>query len=184
MVRTSRTTEKPRSGCSKRPDFSPSLPWRAETRLVPRKAAAPRLTLVSCFTPHVSRFCGAMRERRWWAFFSILLEDREVVLLQMQLLVRHDDDFRSTLALHGLKTLPFFILQQPDDRGMGADDNPLRLWTAADPTDIAEYLIGYRGWRLRIAPPFAIVAGLGRANVGGLLSPVHEKSRSTPNRRF
>jgi hypothetical protein len=27
------------SGCSKRPDFSPTQPWRAETRLVPNKAA-------------------------------------------------------------------------------------------------------------------------------------------------
>jgi hypothetical protein len=27
------------AGCSKRPDFSPSQPWRAETRLVPSKAA-------------------------------------------------------------------------------------------------------------------------------------------------
>jgi hypothetical protein len=26
--------------CSKRPDFSPAQPWRAETRLVPNKAAA------------------------------------------------------------------------------------------------------------------------------------------------
>ena len=28
------------AGCSKRPDFSPAQPWRAETRLVPNKAAA------------------------------------------------------------------------------------------------------------------------------------------------
>jgi len=28
------------AGCSKRPDFSPAQPWRAETRLVPGKAAA------------------------------------------------------------------------------------------------------------------------------------------------
>ena len=28
------------AGCSKRPDFSPAQPWRAETRLVPSKAAA------------------------------------------------------------------------------------------------------------------------------------------------
>ena len=28
------------SGCSKRPDFSPAQPWRAETRLIPCKAAA------------------------------------------------------------------------------------------------------------------------------------------------
>ena len=27
------------AGCSKRPDFSPAQPWRAETRLVPSKAA-------------------------------------------------------------------------------------------------------------------------------------------------
>src|SRR5436853_5859883 len=28
------------AGCSKRPDFSPARPWRAETRLVPSEAAA------------------------------------------------------------------------------------------------------------------------------------------------
>ena len=28
------------AGCSKRPDFSPAQPWRAETRLLPSKAAA------------------------------------------------------------------------------------------------------------------------------------------------
>src|SRR5437879_490833 len=79
----------------------------------------------------------------------------------MQVFVRHDDDFRGTLTLHGLKTLSLFILQQPDDRGVGTDDDPLRLRTAADPTDVAEYLIGHRGRRLRIATPFAIVTGLG-----------------------
>ena len=61
------------AGCSKRPDFSPAHPWRLfhppalslprqtrrpGTRLVPSKAATPRLTLVSRFTPHVSRFLG------------------------------------------------------------------------------------------------------------------------------
>jgi len=44
------------AGCSKSPDFSPAQPWRAGTRLVPIKAANHRLTLVSRFTPHVSRF--------------------------------------------------------------------------------------------------------------------------------
>ena len=48
-VRTCAITEAP-AGCSNRPDFSPAQPWRAETRLVPSKAAAPRLTLVSRFT--------------------------------------------------------------------------------------------------------------------------------------
>jgi hypothetical protein len=28
-----------RAGCSKRPDFSPTRPWRTETRLAPSKAA-------------------------------------------------------------------------------------------------------------------------------------------------
>ena len=40
MVRTSRTTGEHRAGCSERPDFSPSQPWRAKTRLGPSKAAA------------------------------------------------------------------------------------------------------------------------------------------------
>ena len=80
----------------------------------------------------------------------------------MQLLIRHDNDFRGTLALHGLQTLALFILQQPDDRGVGTDDDSLHLRTAADPADIAEYLIDYCGWRFRIAPPFAIVTGLGQ----------------------
>src|SRR5512140_3081934 len=43
---------------------------------------------------------------------------------------------------------------------MGADDDPLRLRATADPADIAEYLIGHRGRRLRITPPFAIVTRL------------------------
>ena len=49
----------------KRPDFSPTQPWRAETRLVPSKAADLRLTLVSHFTSYLSRFLRATRERRW-----------------------------------------------------------------------------------------------------------------------
>jgi hypothetical protein len=40
--------------CSKRPDFSPAQPWRAEARLFPNKAAAPQVTLVSRFTVHGS----------------------------------------------------------------------------------------------------------------------------------
>ena len=62
------TTHEHPAGCSKRPDFSPSQPWRAKMRLIPNKAAAPRLTLVSRFTPHVSRFLGTMRERSCRAF--------------------------------------------------------------------------------------------------------------------
>jgi len=60
MVRTSRTTGEHRAGYSKRPDFSPAQPWRLlhppalslprqplrpGTRLIPCKAATPRLTL-------------------------------------------------------------------------------------------------------------------------------------------
>jgi hypothetical protein len=33
----------------------------------------------------------------------------------MQVFIRHDDDFRGALAFDSLKTLPLFILQQPDD---------------------------------------------------------------------
>jgi hypothetical protein len=44
MVRTDGTMGKHRVGCSKRPAFSPAQPRRAETRLVPSKAAALRLT--------------------------------------------------------------------------------------------------------------------------------------------
>src|SRR5712692_8204896 len=64
------------AGCSKRPDFSPAQPRRAETRLVPSKAATPRLTLVSRFTPHVSRFTVPESHARTLLadFFSILLE--------------------------------------------------------------------------------------------------------------
>ena len=40
MVHTSRATGVDHTGCSKRPDFSPALPWRAETRHVPSKTAA------------------------------------------------------------------------------------------------------------------------------------------------
>jgi hypothetical protein len=39
-VRTSGTTERHPAGSSKRPDFSPAQPWRAETRLAPSKGAA------------------------------------------------------------------------------------------------------------------------------------------------
>jgi hypothetical protein len=55
------------TGRSKTLDFSPAQPWRAarlsspksETRLIPRKAAALRLTHGLRFTPHASRFLGA-----------------------------------------------------------------------------------------------------------------------------
>ena len=53
------------AGWSNRPDFSPARPWRAETRLVPSKAAALRLTLVSRFTSYLARFLRAKRARRW-----------------------------------------------------------------------------------------------------------------------
>ena len=56
------------AGCSKRPDFSPAQPWRAETRLVPGKAAAPRLTLVSRFTA-----AGSGARTKLAGFFSILI---------------------------------------------------------------------------------------------------------------
>ena len=68
MAHTSGTRGNPSRRMLKRPDFSPAQPWRAETRLVPSKAAAPRLTLVLRFTPHVSRFLGAKRERCWRTF--------------------------------------------------------------------------------------------------------------------
>ena len=56
-------------GCSKRRDFSPTQPWRAETRLVPSKAAASeeaRRTL---------RYVEPLSEARTTlaGFFSILL---------------------------------------------------------------------------------------------------------------
>ena len=55
-------------GCSKRSDFSPAQPWRAETRLVPSKAATPKLTLVSRFT-----VLGNDARTKLADFFSILL---------------------------------------------------------------------------------------------------------------
>ena len=55
-------------GCSKRPDFSPAQPRRAKSRRSAGKAAAPGLTLVLRFTPHVSRSLGATRARCWWTF--------------------------------------------------------------------------------------------------------------------
>jgi hypothetical protein len=83
MVCTSRTTGEHRAGCSKRPDFSPAQPCRAETHLVPSKAATPRLTLVSRFTisgseartPYGKRRVSARRGRAGEKsdFFSILL---------------------------------------------------------------------------------------------------------------
>ena len=96
MARTSITSEEPRAGCSKR------LPSKAAASEEARRTLRYVELLSDARTPLVG-------------FFSILLEDREVVLLQMQLLIRHDNDFRGTLALHGLQTLALFILQQPDD---------------------------------------------------------------------
>ena len=57
------------------PDFSPAQPWRAETRLIPCNAAAPRLT--PRFTFHASRFTVPLSEARTKLaeFFSIL-QDR------------------------------------------------------------------------------------------------------------
>ena len=99
MIRTSRTIGEPRAGCSKRPAFSPAQPWRLlhppalslprqplrpGTRLVPSKAAAARLTLVSRFTVLGSEARTPLGERCVLAhlgevgenrdFFSILLE--------------------------------------------------------------------------------------------------------------
>ena len=46
----------------------PRQPLRPGTRLGPGKAAAPRLTIVSRFTPYVSRLLEAKRERSWRTF--------------------------------------------------------------------------------------------------------------------
>src|SRR5437016_13792306 len=58
------------AGCSNRPDFSPAQPWRAETRLIPSKAATSeegRRTL---------RYVEPLSEARTMLadFFNILLE--------------------------------------------------------------------------------------------------------------
>src|SRR5262245_52195351 len=90
------------------------------------------------------------------------LENSQIVLFQMQVFIWHDNNFCGTFPFHGLKTLAFFILQQPNHCGMGADDDPLWLRAAADPADIAEYLICYRSRRLRIASAFAIVTSFGK----------------------
>ena len=70
MIYTSRKTGEYRTGCSKRPDFSPTQPWRVETRLFPSKAAASeeaRRTL---------RYVEPLSEVRTplAGFFSILLD--------------------------------------------------------------------------------------------------------------
>ena len=54
------------SGCSKRPDFSPAQPWRAEMRLVPGKAAAsyPNMILLSLLVyivPGMARMSPPLR---------------------------------------------------------------------------------------------------------------------------
>ena len=79
MVRTCGITGKHPCGMLKKASFSPAQPrrilhppalrlprqpLRPGTRLVPSKAAALRLTLVSRFTPYVSRLLGVQRERR------------------------------------------------------------------------------------------------------------------------
>ena len=46
MVRTCGRKDNTPAGCSKRPDFSPTQPWRAETRLSAGKAAASDLKMV------------------------------------------------------------------------------------------------------------------------------------------
>jgi hypothetical protein len=57
------------AGCSKKPDFSPAQPWRAETRLVPSKAAA------SEEARRTFRYVEPLSEARTKlvGFFSILL---------------------------------------------------------------------------------------------------------------
>ncbi len=81
----------------KKAAFSPAQPWRVlhppsmnlprqplhpGTRLVPSKAAAPQLTLVSRFTFHASRFTAAGSEARTKLadFFSILLLNARLAL--------------------------------------------------------------------------------------------------------
>jgi hypothetical protein len=50
--------------------------WRGEGGASRCEAAGPRLTLVSRFTPHVSRFLEAGRERRRWS--QIVCRSRKV----------------------------------------------------------------------------------------------------------
>jgi hypothetical protein len=77
MVRADGTMGKHQVGCSKRPDFSPAQPWRAETRLIPCNAAAPRLT--PRFTFHASRFTVPVIEARTpLADFFSILQDRGI----------------------------------------------------------------------------------------------------------
>ena len=55
MVRMCGTRAEQSRRMLKKATFSPSQPWRAKTRLIPGKVAAPRLILVSRLTFHGSR---------------------------------------------------------------------------------------------------------------------------------
>lgn len=53
------------------------------------------------------------------------LHHHEIVLFQVQLLIRHDKDFGGAFALQGLEPLPFLVLKESRDGRMGAHDDPL-----------------------------------------------------------
>ena len=91
-----------------------------------------------------------------------LLHYDEIVLLQVQLFIRHDKEFGGAFALEGFNALPFLILKQSSDGRMGAHDDPLLFVCSSDFSDLAEDLIRHRRRRLGIPSAFAVMAGFGQ----------------------
>lgn len=56
-----------------------------------------------------------------------ILENDQIVLLEMQLAIRSDDDLRRTIPLQYLDAMTLFILEQVSHRGMGAHHDPLSV---------------------------------------------------------
>ena len=67
-----------------------------------------------------------------------MLHHDEIVLLQMQLFIRHDYDFCGIFALEIFNSVLFLILKQSSDRRMGAHDDPLLF-------DLPVRFVGSRG---------------------------------------
>src|SRR5262249_6500983 len=85
----------------------------------------------------------------------------EIVLFEVQLLIRHDKDFGGAFALQRFKALPFLVLKKAGDRRMGTHDDPLLFVSSADFSDLAEDLICHRRRRLGIPSAFAVSAWFG-----------------------
>ena len=80
----------------------------------------------------------------WVCRDPLRLHHDEIILFEVQLLIRHDKDFRGAFVLEGFKALPLLVLKETGDGRMDAHDDPLLFVSASDFSDLAEDLIRHR----------------------------------------